>query len=247
MWILLCRGFFFGKTVCVMKIVCVGYRKWALRIYKKLEESYSHDFLIINSKENFDSKRIIEFEPDLILFYGWSWKISNRLIQNYKCIMLHPSPLPKYRGGSPIQNQIINGEVQSKVTLFIMDDGMDTGPLIAQQDISFEGSLDAIFKRITKIGYSLTKNILDNEINPVVQNNDRATIFKRRHPEDSEVTINETEDESLVYIYNKIRMLDGENYPKSFIDYGDIRIEFSSSSKKIDHIEANVKIFKLPK
>ena len=44
--------------------------------------------------------------PDIVLFYGWSWKVSEKLINKFDCLMLHPSPLPKYRGGSPIQNQI---------------------------------------------------------------------------------------------------------------------------------------------
>ena len=56
-----------------------------------------------------------------------------------------PSPLLNI-GVAAIQNQIINGETKSKVTLFIMDDGMDTGAIIAQEDISFEGSLKNIFK-----------------------------------------------------------------------------------------------------
>jgi len=230
-----------------MKIVCVGYRKWALNIYKKLVKNFPHEFLVINTKNKFNADDIIEFTPDLILFYGWSWKISSKLIENFNCLMLHPSPLPKYRGGSPIQNQIINGEKKSKVTIFIMDDGMDTGPIIAQEDISFKGSLKDIFKRISRVGYKLTKHILNNPMTPIVQNNSKATVFKRRLPQDSEISLQETKAESLVYFYNKIRMLDGENYPKSFIDHGDIRIEFSSSSKKNDHIVATAKIFKLPK
>ena len=125
---------------------------------------------------------------------------------------------------------------------------MDTGAIIAQEDISFEGSLKNIFKRIAKVGYKLTISILENKLNPVVQDNNKATVFRRRHPEESEIITQETKKaDSLVYLYNKIRMLDGENYPKSYIDYGDIRIEFSSSSKKDNHIVANAKIFKLPK
>ena len=46
--------------------------------------------------------------------------------------MLHPSPLPKYRGGSPIQNQIIRGVVDSMVTIFVMNDKIDAGDIIAQ-------------------------------------------------------------------------------------------------------------------
>ena len=48
--------------------------------------------------------------------------------------MLHPSPLPKYRGGSPIQNQIINGESKSAVTLFKINNKIDQGDIIYQKE-----------------------------------------------------------------------------------------------------------------
>jgi methionyl-tRNA formyltransferase len=95
---------------------------------------------------------IKDFKPDIILYYGWSWIISQEMINNYKCIMLHPSPLPKFRGGSPIQNQIIQNIKESAVTLFLMDDGIDTGDIIAQEKLSLLGHLDEIFERISKIG-----------------------------------------------------------------------------------------------
>ena len=95
-----------------MNIACISYRDWALKIYSKLESNISknHNFLIFRNKDEFDSKKLIDFQPDLILWYGWSWIVDNIFVDKYTSIMLHPSPLPKYRGGSPIQNQIINGE-----------------------------------------------------------------------------------------------------------------------------------------
>ena len=100
-----------------MKIVCIGYREWALKIYDNIAHETNHNFLIIRKKEQYDENVIIDFNPDIILFYGWSWIVSDFLIKNFDCLMLHPSPLPLYRGGSPIQNQIINGEIRSKVTI----------------------------------------------------------------------------------------------------------------------------------
>ena len=54
-----------------------------------------------------------------MLFYGWSWKIEEEIYANYMSIMLHPSDLPKFRGGSPIQNQILNllNQLQDKYDL----------------------------------------------------------------------------------------------------------------------------------
>ena len=90
--------------------------------------------------------------PDLVLFYGWSWKIEESVIDNYRCLMLHPSPLPKYRGGSPIQNQIINGETSSAVTIIEMTNELDAGDILAQEKFSLDGNIADILKKITRIG-----------------------------------------------------------------------------------------------
>lgn len=203
-----------------MKVLCVGYREWALSIYDKLKKHTNHQYHIIRSESNFNSKIIYDYKPDIILFYGWSKIISNEIVNNYKCIMLHPSPLPKYRGGSPIQNQIINGETISAVTLFLMDEGMDTGPILAQKEISLDGNLCEIFKRISNIGYELTIKIVTEGLKPIPQDHQKATVYKRRKPYESEITIEEIQKKPAEYIHNKIRMLQ-DPYPNAFIRAGD--------------------------
>ena len=96
-----------------MRIACIGYRDWALNIYDELAQTEDHLFLIFRSKSQFREDIIRDFKPDLVLFYGWSWIVSSDLLKEYTCLMLHPSPLPRYRGGSPIQNQIIADETES--------------------------------------------------------------------------------------------------------------------------------------
>ena len=147
-----------------MNIACISYRDWALKIYDKLElnNSKNHNFLIFRSKKEFDSEKLVDFKPDLILWYGWSWLVDNIFVDEYTSIMLHPSPLPKYRGGSPIQNQIINGEKNSAVTLFKMTRKLDDGDIYKQLPFSLIGSLDDIFNRIIKLGYKATQEIINN-------------------------------------------------------------------------------------
>ena len=108
-----------------LRILCFGYREWAQKIYIKISKfnfTNNHEFIIINNKDLVSIAFISSIKPDLILFYGWSELISNEIISNYTCLMLHPSPLPKYRGGSPIQNQIINNDLNSEICIFIMND-----------------------------------------------------------------------------------------------------------------------------
>tara|TARA_Y100000593_G_scaffold53094_1_gene99468 strand:+ start:5338 stop:5985 length:648 start_codon:yes stop_codon:yes gene_type:complete len=199
-----------------MKICCVGYRKWALDIYDYLKTVDEYDTYIISSKDEYDEDKIREYNPDYILFYGWSDIINKKLIKDFKCIMLHPSLLPKYRGGSPLQNQIINGETLSAVTLFLMDEGIDTGDIIAQASLSLDGNLDEILDRMTLIGLSLTKHIFENGYTRVKQDDSEATYYKRRTPDMSEITPEELSHMDAEYLYNKIRMLQ-DPYPNAFI------------------------------
>jgi len=205
-----------------MRIACVGYRKWALEIYDRIAATHDDSCFIIRSKNQYSSKVIIDFKPDIVLFYGWSWIIGEDITSKYKCIMLHPSPLPKYRGGSPIQNQIISGEKKSMVSLFLMDGEMDGGDIIAQEEYSLEGKLDDIFHRITNHGYNLTKkNIIDvDDLKYHPQNNANASYCKRRKPEESELTLDELIEKPAKYLYDKIRML-ADPYPNAYIKTSD--------------------------
>ena len=205
-----------------MKIACITYRDWAIRIYDQLCHTYEdkHDFLIIKSREDYDRNKVISFEPDLILWYGWSWIVDKEFTNNYTSIMLHPSPLPKYRGGSPIQNQIINNEINSAVTLFKMTENLDDGDVYVQLKMSLSGSLDMIFNRISDLGFAGSCQIIDGNANLSKQDNSLASYYKRRKPEESEITINEIQNKSAEYLYNKIRML-ADPYPNAYISASD--------------------------
>jgi methionyl-tRNA formyltransferase len=199
-----------------MRIACVSYRKWALDIYDYLMSNTDHTFLIIRSKKQYDENAIRDFKPDYVLFYGWSWIIAETLLNDITCIMLHPSPLPKYRGGSPIQNQIIAGESTSMVTLFKMNESVDAGDIYYQKEFSLEGSLDDIFLRITDIGTELSIQLFTERKKPVAQYHTLATYYKRRKSSESEITIEEMNTKAANYLYNKIRML-ADPYPNAFI------------------------------
>jgi len=203
-----------------MRIACVGYRDWALNIYYEIEKITEHTVIIYRGKEEYSPQEIKIFSPDLILFYGWSWTIDEEIVESFNCIMLHPSALPKFRGGSPIQNQIIRGVRNSKLTLFLMKREMDSGDILEQGPLDLSGSIPEIFKRIELEGLRLTLKILKNGLIPVAQDESKATYFKRRTPEESEITIDELLQSDSHYLYNKVRML-GDPYPNAFIRTSD--------------------------
>lgn len=194
----------------------MSYRSWALNIYDYLAANTDHTFLIVRSKEQYNEEAIRDFKPDYVLFYGWSWIINEALLNDLTCVMLHPSPLPKYRGGSPIQNQIIAGEKTSMVTLFKMNEVLDAGDIYYQKIFSLEGSLDSVFSRITQIGIQLTMELLVERKEPWPQDHSLATFCKRRKPLESEITVEELNTMPAEYLYNKIRML-ADPYPNAYL------------------------------
>jgi len=202
-----------------MKVWICAYREWALEIYNQVKEEINCD--LITTKEQFNK---IQFaKNDIIFFLGWSWIIPNNIIQKYKCICLHPSPLPKYRGGSPIQHQIINGESLSAVTFFKMTDKLDEGPILYQEYFSLKGNLKDVFSRIIPLGTSGILRILTFNIKEELQDESQATFYKRRKPEDSEILIEDFKKYTAKELHNKIRALQ-DPYPNAYIKCKDKKL-----------------------
>ena len=218
------------------QILCITYRDWALKIYEMLADTLpQYNFKIIfDTPEGTDTLALKTFQPDIILWYGWSWIIPASIVEQYYCICLHPSPLPQYRGGSPLQNQILNGEKNSAVTIFKMSSGLDEGDIIRQIPMSLKGNIENIFSRMTTLGFGATCDFLKNGYNLKPQDHSAATLFKRRKPSDSEITLDEIQNQTREYLYNKIRMLT-HPYPTAFIKDKDGKRLYITSA----HIDGN--------
>ena len=159
----------------------------------------------------------LEIPPgSLFLFYGWSWMVPADIVDKHTCICLHPSPLPKYRGGSPIQNQVLAGEKTSAVTLFRMTQGLDNGPVYKQAYFDLAGDLNDILQEIINNGcwltYQLVKDYDGGRLVFFEQNHGEATYCKRRKPAESEVFLSD----SVEMIKRKVACMQPP-YPQTFI------------------------------
>ena len=200
-----------------MQIILIGYREWALRAF-----SYFKNLLILKTTEDlniFIEKNQSNKELCLI-FAGWSKIISPEIIDRFICISLHPSDLPRFRGGSPIQNQKINGIKKTKLTAFRMNSKIDQGPIIFKTDINLDGHMNDIFCSLEKATIKTIKKIIENPnksfLKGVTQDDTKATFFKRRKPHQSEITINDLSTLSAENLYQKICALE-DPYPNAFI------------------------------
>lgn len=106
---------------------------------------------------------------------------------------VHPSLLPRYRGPSPVTEAILDGESKVGVTVMLLDEGMDTGPILAQKetDVSPEEAADQLTRRLFALGAELLAEVLPaweaGEIKPVPQNEDEASVTRLCSREDGEI------------------------------------------------------------
>jgi len=207
------------------KILFCSYRDWSNKICDKIQKYFSNkDVVFINcNNQNKFLNLIDEYGKfDIIFFLGWSNIISKNIVEKYKCVCLHPSLLPKYRGGSPLQHQIINGESIGGISLFLMDEFLDTGPIICQNSFNIKNlALKDIYDKIIENGiigiiYIINCILEEKQFTLHFQNNQMSTYFKRRTPQMSEIKIEDFEKYTAEELHNKIRALQ-DPYPNAFI------------------------------
>jgi len=186
-----------------------GYRDWAINIFKRVSALCGDQWILVTEKRMCNKAFIDKIKPDIIFFYGWSWMVPSEIVNNYSCLCLHPSPLPRYRGGSPIQNQVMNGEIEGAVTIFKMDEGLDSGDIIFQEEMSLKGYLADIFQRIEEIGVKSILKIIDDYTNEYIggrkQKEEDATYCTRRIPDQSAIMPRDFTIHEADYFYNLVR------------------------------------------
>jgi methionyl-tRNA formyltransferase len=223
-----------------MNIIIATTKSWNIKnavIFKKKFERRFETF-IITAKNELNYDNIKQINPKYIFFPHWSWIIPKQVFENFTCIVFHMTDLPFGRGGSPLQNLIERGIENTKISAIRVDDGIDTGDVYLKKDLNLNGTAEEIFIRASKIIFNdMIPKILED--NPVPQKQSGEVVeFKRRKPEQSEIT----PEFDLEKIYDYIRMLDAEGYPKAFIRFGNYRLEFSRASLKSGKIVADVEI-----
>lgn len=122
-------------------------------------------------------EELSKLKPDLIIVvaYGKIIPLSILKIPPEGCINVHASLLPKYRGAAPIQWAIINGEFKTGITSMLMDEGLDTGDMLLQEETEIKDDETAytLSLRLAEIGASLLVRTLnglkDNSIQAAPQ------------------------------------------------------------------------------
>ena len=172
-----------------MKILLCSYRDWANEVVFALYGKIKHQLTHVRTPEELQ-KVALSQEWDVIVLVGWSWKVPAEIVNSRLVIGMHPSDLPKYAGGSPIQNQILDGIEQTKATLFKLNEKFDDGEIIDKEPIDLSGHLKQVLYSITEATIQLILRFAHNfPNNTYIKQTGERHIVKRLKPESSQFHI----------------------------------------------------------
>ena len=160
-------------------------------------------------KTNYEE--VLDLKPDMIITCAYGQIIPKEILNypKYGCINVHASLLPKYRGGAPIHRAIINGEEKTGITIMYMDEGMDTGDIITQEEVQIlnTDTVGVLHDKLSVVGKELLlktlPDIINGKINRIKQDESKATFAYNIKREDEHINFND----NCKNIYNLVRGL----------------------------------------
>ena len=160
-------------------------RKQTLEYSPVKKCALEHGLNVFQPKKIKDEYQVVlDAKPDIIITAAFGQFIPNVILEypEYGCINVHGSLLPKYRGGSPIQTAIINGEKETGITVMYMASKMDSGNIIAQRSIPILDTDDngTMFDKLSVLGRDLLMEVLPSifdKINPSIPQDEAKVTY----------------------------------------------------------------------
>jgi len=203
-------------------IVVATHRPWHKARFENWNPPQGYDKFLIQTQAELTKERLENLAPVYIFFPHWSWIIPRVIHEAFTCVMFHPGDVPFGRGGSPVQNLIVRGIYQTQLSAFQVVEELDAGPVYLKRPLDLTwGSAEEIFEKISQ----LTFEMIDETIraNPVPKPQEgEVVVWKRRKPEESCIPSGLAPRR----LYDFIRMLDAEGYPRAFLACNGYRLEF---------------------
>ena len=135
----------------------------------------------VKEPENIEVLR--KYEPDIIIVAAFGQIVPKSILDmpKYGCVNVHASLLPKYRGAAPIQWAVINGDEVTGVTIMRMNEGIDTGDMIAKKTVRLaeDETGGSLFDKLAQVGAQLCVETMEmieaGKVEYIPQNNEEAT------------------------------------------------------------------------
>jgi len=211
----------------IMKIIFFGTPDYVLPILEKLHKYYEVVAVITQSPKPVGREKILTFSPvdnwahkkkvsiffdfnnlpeaDMGICAAFGMIIPKEVLNHFKygILNIHPSLLPKYRGASPIQSAIVNGDTTTGVTIIKMDEKMDHGPILTSfkeeilPDDTFETLRIRLFERSVEVLLNLIPNFIKSKIHLKPQDENLATFCKIVSKQDGFINLEKDSPESI--------------------------------------------------
>ncbi|WP_286727554.1 MULTISPECIES: formyltransferase family protein [Sphingobacterium] len=221
--------------------VVLSEKNWHQELFLNLKSSFpQYRWILITTKEQFCKENLEQIRPSKVFIPHWSHIIPSGIFEKFECIVFHMTDLPFGRGGSPLQNLIVRGLKETKISALKVQEGIDSGPIYLKYPLPLFGTAQEILLRASITIQGMIGKIITE--NPVPkQQEGTITKFTRRKPSESDISqLEELED-----VYDYIRMLDAEGYPQAFVELENYRLEFSRVKRESNKILlADVRIIK---
>ena len=132
-------------------------------------------------------QELADLRPDVILVAAYGRFLPPEVLDlpPRGCLNLHPSLLPRYRGPAPVVTTILDGEAVTGVTLMQLDEGMDTGPILAQQEYPLNGDetaadlTEALFRTGAQLLLDNLEALAAGKLPAQPQDDSRATVTRK--------------------------------------------------------------------
>ena len=151
---------------------------------------------------------IVDAKPDYIVVAAFGQLLPKKILDIAPCINLHASLLPAYRGASPVQQSLLNGDQYTGVTAMLMEEGLDSGSILGYRyfKIPKNMTLPELMDRLSYDAALLTPTVIRNyeSLNPIAQLRAEATYCKKIKKIDGQI-----EFDSASQLYDKYRAFKG--------------------------------------
>ena len=221
------------------RYIVAGYRPWAREVFDRALAARPGTWHYVASPEDLTPELVETLRPRFIFFLHWSWLVPREIHEHHECVCFHMTDLPYGRGGSPLQNLIVRGHASTTLTALRMTAELDAGPVYAKRVLGLDGPAHAIYRRASELAAEMIGAIIEHQPDPQPQVGE-PVVFERRHPEQSRLPAHL----DARRLYDFIRMLDADGYPRAFLETLGYRLELEAAELRDGHLRATVSIRK---
>ena len=131
--------------------IILSSKKWNSNLHESLKKKVpTANWILIDNSSDFSFETLQELKPVKVFIPHWSSIIPKEIFSNFDCIVFHMTDLPYGRGGSPLQNLIVRGHKDTKISAIKVVRELDAGPVYLKKDLDLSGTAEDIFYRANR-------------------------------------------------------------------------------------------------